>query len=84
MAFNLFQPSSEAELILSWILNKNTIYNCFCKQWESLLKPNENATVCALLHRSINEWIVQHPRSPEPRQNEHISAFITSLGAGCR
>lgn len=38
MAFNLFHPSSEADLILSWILNKDKIYNCFHKQCESGIK----------------------------------------------
>lgn len=63
MAFNLRHPSSEAELILSWILNKYTIYNCFHKQWESLLKPSENATICTLLHGSINCAGSQIPRA---------------------
>lgn len=38
MAFNLFHLSSEADLILNWILNKHTIYKCFHKQWESGIK----------------------------------------------
>lgn len=76
VAFNLFHPSSESDLILNWILNKHTIYNCFQKQCESGIKTHWKCNYPYFISQKY-KWINGLCRIPDLQSKGRMNTWLS-------